>query len=121
MSQPSGWEENVRTARKIRDDSLAQTPGGSPQVSAQLLNGLNATVVPEKVLSLDDIKITALDTEQLLSLLASAELSSVTVIEAFMRRAALAQQLVCSFSLFDLLPCSSICILTHWLHLYIGQ
>lgn len=80
-------------ARQRRDASLRETlaelPGTIPQPLPK-----NVTSIPQQVLSSTDFQITALQPEQLVKSLADGSLSSVSVTLAFLRRAALAQQLV---------------------------
>jgi hypothetical protein len=70
--------------------------GYAASVPESLENSLpsNVMAIPSVVLDDDDCHITQLLTEDLVKRLASGQLSSVSVTEAFLRRAALAQQLV---------------------------
>ena len=57
----------------------------------------NVTGIPSEVLSKEEIWITELAPEKLLQLMAIGNLTATTVTKAFLRRAALAQQLVVNY------------------------
>lgn len=89
--QMASWQETAARVQQYRDSSLRVEPplSGIPGELPQ-----NVTEIPRKVLSPEEFDITERSLEELLKLLASGELSSVTVTKAFLRRAALAQKLV---------------------------
>lgn len=85
------WQQAVTRAQQHRDDSLRSTLAELPPVPDTLPK--NVTGIPSQLLSAEDVRITSLDVEHLLPLLASGALSSVAVTTAFIRRAAVAQSL----------------------------
>jgi hypothetical protein len=84
----------ISKAIAIRDKSLAaiEQPLDLDRIPHPL--PLNVTQLPYGFLTDEEIKITALDVDELLAKLRSKQLSCVQVTKAFLRRAALAQQLV---------------------------
>lgn len=82
----------IAQALKLRDDSIAAvTPplGKLPQPLPK-----NVTGIAKTVLTPEEIKITEFDAPELIELMKRKELSCETVTKAFLRRAALAQELV---------------------------
>ena len=89
MSQKS-WQETAREAQKLRDESLKRVPG-VPSVPDQL--PLDVTGVAETVLEHEGFSLTEMPPENLITQLGRGHLTCVKVIEAFLRRAAVAQAL----------------------------
>lgn len=90
----STWQEVAQLAQSLRDQSIAQIQPPIPEVPGQDELPSNTTSLPGKLLSEAEVKITETPPEELLSSLASGELSSVEVTTAFLRRAGIAQKLV---------------------------
>lgn len=86
------WEEVAADRQKYRDASIAAVQPPIPDVQADL--PLNVSGIPRQLLSSNEIKITELPPEEILSLLASQSVSAKEVVTAFLRRAGLAQKLV---------------------------
>ncbi|KAI1352444.1 amidase signature domain-containing protein [Xylaria sp. FL0043] len=86
------WEEVAADRQRHRDDTLASLTPPAPR----LLTGdtpLDTTGIPKSILTPEDLEITGKNVEDLAFMLASGQWSAKTVIQAFLRRAALAQQL----------------------------
>ncbi|CAG9981830.1 unnamed protein product [Clonostachys byssicola] len=81
----------IQEARRRRDISLAVEPP-LPDLPKDL--PLNVTSLPRGILTARECEITEKTPEGLVELLANGHFSAVEVIEAFLRRAALAQRLV---------------------------
>ena len=93
----SSWQDVARIAQQQRDDSIARVDPPVPEVPAEL--PLDVSVLPKELLSSEEVEITQTAAEDLVASIASGKLSSVTVTEAFLRRAGLAQKLVCAHQL----------------------
>lgn len=117
------WEEVAADRRRHRDATIAQVQPPVPDVlelvgldptlansspQAPLANGTprDVSYLPALVLSDEELAITSTDAEQLVSKLASGEWSAVSVVNAFLRRAALAQKLTNCVT--ELLPASAL-------------
>lgn len=87
------WQEIAREAQQYRDASIGRVKPGIPQLPKNLPK--NVTQLPGKVLCHDEVEITEMLLEDLLCLLASGEVTAIAVTTAFLRRAGLAQKLVC--------------------------
>lgn len=96
------WRDIAREAQQYRDASIARVQPELPQLPENLPK--NVTKIPGTVLYWEEIKITEMLPEDLLSALASGELTAVAVTTAFLRRASLAQKLVCFQGVTGLLP-----------------
>lgn len=86
-------QELISQAIALRDGSLARVEPaltGIPEHPPK-----NVISIAEDVLTPEEIKITSYDAPELVKLLRDKKLSSETVTRAFLRRAALAQRLVC--------------------------
>ena len=85
------WESVAQRAQDHRDATLAAIQPPVPDVT-----GLpqDSTHVPRTILTTDELSITESDPVKLISRMASGEISSVQVTNAFLRRAAIAQKLV---------------------------
>jgi hypothetical protein len=88
------WRDISREAQQYRDASIARVQPELPQLPENLPK--NVTRIPGTLLACEEIKITGMLPEDLLGVLASGELTAVAVTTAFLRRAGLAQKLVCS-------------------------
>ncbi|KAL8767311.1 MAG: hypothetical protein Q9209_006149 [Squamulea sp. 1 TL-2023] len=90
MAAPS-WQDIAATAQDLRDASIVQVNPPVPDAPSDLPK--NVTGIPKQVLTVDEILITEIAPEKLLSSLASGKLTSTAVVNAFLRRAGLAQKL----------------------------
>ena len=86
------WQSIAREAQQHRDNSINLVAPPMPDLSR--LSPENATLVPATVLSEQDLRLTELCSEDLLSEIASRKVTATTVASAFLRRAAIAQKLV---------------------------
>jgi len=87
------WQDICADVQAYRDATVeAVFPALSSLTASDL--PLNVTGVPADVLTSEEIRITSLPVEELLSQLASRELSCIETTNAFLRRAAVAQRLV---------------------------
>ena len=86
------WQEVAREAQEHRDHTLSVAGADFTTLPNDLPQ--NVTQIPSQLLTAEEIKITEQAPEELLSQLGSGRLSAVTVTNAFLRRAALAQKLV---------------------------
>lgn len=95
------WQDVAEKMQTHRDKTIDAVSPPLPDVPADL--PLNVTKIPSTILSKDEMSITESPPELLLETLASGEISAVTVTNAFLRRAGLAQKLtncvVCFVSL----------------------
>lgn len=87
------WHEVAADRQKHRDATIAAVEPTVPAVPKEL--PLNVTGIPKQLLTSDEIKITETKVEDLVPALAEGKLTAVTVTKAFLRRAAVAQALVC--------------------------
>ena len=85
------WQEVAKEAQEYRDATLAAFATNIP---AALETSKNSTKIPETILQAQDVTITESLPEELIKLLANGELTATEVTAAFLRRAALAQNLV---------------------------
>ncbi|KAF2229619.1 putative glutamyl-tRNA amidotransferase subunit A [Viridothelium virens] len=85
------WQEVAKEAQEHRDQTIAAVQPDIPNVPDEL--PLNVTAIPTQLLTAEELEITGQTAEQLLPKLASGKLSSVAVVNAFLRRAGLAQKL----------------------------
>jgi len=86
------WQEVAADRQKHRDATLAAIEPALPDIPSP--PPLNTVSIAKEVLTAEEIKITESKVEELAPQLAKGELSAVTVVKAFLRRAALAQKLV---------------------------
>ncbi|KAL8934867.1 MAG: hypothetical protein Q9211_005007 [Gyalolechia sp. 1 TL-2023] len=91
MANSKSWQDIAKTAKDLRDASISRIQPPVPDVPADL--PANVTDIPKHLLSTDEVLITETSTEDLVSLLASGELTSTAVVKAFLRRAGIAQKL----------------------------
>lgn len=87
------WQETASIAQNKRDQSIASVVPSVPDVPNDLPD--NVTELPRKLLSTQEVTITESSPDKLLTELASGKLTCVEVTTAFLRRAGLAQKLVC--------------------------
>jgi predicted YcjX-like family ATPase len=91
MTVNNTWEALVQKAVAVRDKSLAKVD--VPPIPSKL--PLNVTGIPAMVLTPEEVEITeAHDATSLAAAISSKKYTAVTVVKAFMRRAAVAQKLV---------------------------
>jgi hypothetical protein len=98
------WREIAKEAQDHRDVTLAQVQPGRPDLFEKFEEDLEniqcdplkgvSIMTAGRVLHPDDVNITKMLPENLLTALASAELSAISVTTAFLRRAVIAQKLV---------------------------
>lgn len=86
------WQEVAATAQELRDNSISRIYPPVPDVPQDLAK--NVTGIPKQLLTTDEVLITETAPEELITALASGKISSTVVINAFLRRAGLAQKLV---------------------------
>ena len=98
------WQDIARQKHDHRNETIAKISPTVPDVPDELPQ--DVTGVPGDLLTARELEITESSTEALVSALAVGELTSVEVTKAFLRRAAIAQKLVC-------LPLSYSAIIAH--------
>lgn len=86
------WQEVAADRQKYRDATLAEIQPAFPETVSEI--ALNTLPIAKELLTAEEIKITETTTEDLAAQLAKSQISAVTVAQAFLRRAALAQKLV---------------------------
>jgi amidase len=86
------WQDILREVQYNRDASIIRVQPSIPENSNNLPT--NVLDIPSQVLNHEEIQITQIPPEDLLSRLATGELTATVVTRAFLRRAALAQKLV---------------------------
>ncbi|KAI4175980.1 MAG: hypothetical protein LQ343_001262 [Gyalolechia ehrenbergii] len=91
MANSSSWQHVAKTAQDLRDASISRIHPSVPDVPSGL--PANVTGIPKHLLTTDEVLITETSTEGLVSSLASGELASTVVVNAFLRRASIAQKL----------------------------
>lgn len=90
----ASWEEVAADRQRHRDNTLAAfLPSHFDHNLSTDNTLLNTTDIPKSILTPQDLEITEKNVEDLVSLLASGQWSAGDVIQAFMRRAALAHLL----------------------------
>lgn len=87
------WQETAKIAQDLRDASISRVEPPIPDVPSVLPK--NVKDIPKQLLTTEEVRITETLAEDLLPALASGKLTSVSVANAFLRRAGLAQKLVC--------------------------
>jgi hypothetical protein len=87
------WQDIAKIAQELRDKSIAEVQPTVPDVPSEL--PLNVSKLPGNLLSKAEISVTESKPEQLLDALATGKFTSTEVTNAFLRRAGLAQKLVC--------------------------
>jgi hypothetical protein len=97
MANPNRtWEQIAHEAQTLRDETLAEV-GVNIAIPVQLSR--NITDIPDKVLSRDTVRITSLSPQEIVFLISNGKISAQKVIQAFLERAAVAQNLVSHLSL----------------------
>ena len=91
---PISWQDVAVQKQDHRNRTIAQISPSVPDVPDVLPQ--NVTGLPSVFLNAREVDITERSTEALASALATGGLTSVEVTKAFLRRAAIAQKLVCS-------------------------
>ena len=86
-----GWRDICHEAQEERDASIRLVSPAVPQIIEAPANVIS---VPKQVLTEEEVAITELLPEDLVSQLAVGKLSSRVVVNAFLRRAGVAQRLV---------------------------
>jgi amidase len=94
------WQEVAADRQKYRDVTIAEV---EPPLGALTDITQNTLPVAKALLTAEEIRITESSVENLAKQLANSEISSVTVVKAFLRRAVLAQRLVLLSSCEDIL------------------
>ena len=102
MNKPS-WQDIAGQVQLYRAGTVAKIQPRLPDVPREL--PCNVTKIPQELLSAHEVKITESAAEDLLTSLATGQLTSTEVTNAFLRRAALAQKL--ESSTFLVLPARS--------------
>ncbi|KAL8730674.1 MAG: hypothetical protein Q9181_004582 [Wetmoreana brouardii] len=85
------WEDVAKTAQDSRDASIGLVDPPVPEVPSDLPR--DVTGIPKKLLTTDEVLITQTPPEELVTALASGKFASIAVVNAFLRRAGLAQKL----------------------------
>ena len=85
----------ISEALSLRDTSILVDPPLSPLPETL---SKNVTEIASSILTPEEIKITSCDVPELPQAIRSKEYSCETVTRAFLRRAALAQKLVCNLA-----------------------
>ena len=88
----SSWSKIASRVQEYRAQGLQQVQPPLPEIPSKLPQ--DVTSVPQQLLSPQELEITQLPPEGLLPLLAAGRLTSEEVTRAYLRRAALAQELV---------------------------
>ncbi|KAJ8120996.1 hypothetical protein ONZ43_g2446 [Nemania bipapillata] len=92
IASGASWQEVAADRQRHRDATIASLNPPLPKLSASDIP-LDTTGIPGSILTAKELEITEKNVEDLVSLLASGQWSAKTVVQAFMRRAAVAQQL----------------------------
>jgi amidase len=85
------WEKIANEAQALRDETLAKV-GENIEIPAQLSR--NVTDTPDKALSASSSRITSLAPQEIISLVSERKISAQEVVQAFLERAVVAQNLV---------------------------
>ena len=91
-SQPS-WQDIAKEAQEYRDASIHRVKPPVPTVPKEL--PLDRTDIPKYLLPTEEVIITQTSPEDLVQSLATGKLTCTAVTTAFLRRAGIAQALVC--------------------------
>ncbi len=86
------WQEVATDRQKHRDATIEAIEPKLPEIKEIPLNTIP---LAKQILTPEEIKITETLVEDLIPQLAHGQISSLTVVKAFLRRAALAQKAVC--------------------------
>lgn len=88
----ASWQDIAADRQRHRDATLASLNPPLPKLSADDIP-LDTTTIPGSILTAEELDITGRNVEDLIAMLASSQWSAKTVVQAFMRRAGLAQLL----------------------------
>ena len=88
------WKQISRTWCLHRDSTLDRVKPSLPILPKDSEQLRNVTGLPRQLLEPREVELTEMTTESLLEQLSTGVLSSIEVVNAFLRRAALAQKLV---------------------------
>ena len=88
------WKTIAHEAQQYRDASISRIHPDVPRAPSTLPQ--NVMDIPGKLLSPDEIQITELPVEELAGMLRLRKVTAMVVTLAFLRRAGVAQKLVCS-------------------------
>lgn len=97
------WQTISQNAQNHRDDTISQVEPPIPAIDPL---PLDSTIIPNALLTHEELSITETDPVDLLSKLSSQGLTATEVTKAFLRRAALAQKLTNCIT--ELLPAKAI-------------
>ena len=92
IASGSTWQEVAADRQKHRDTTIATIEPPIPEIKDIPQYTIR---LAKEFLTPEEISITQTAVEELVPKLAKGELSSTTVVKAFLRRAALAQKAVC--------------------------
>ena len=101
FKQMSTWQDTARQMQEHRDATIAALDPPLPSLPDDL--PLNVTGIPKQILTGREIEVTESSPEYLLNALAGGLVTSTEVTKAFLRRAGLAQGLVCDRSIMWML------------------
>ncbi|KAF2643232.1 amidase [Massarina eburnea CBS 473.64] len=93
LNKTPTWQTIAKKVQDHRDATIAKVQPSIPDIALEDIP-LDSTSIPKTILKPEEIAITESTPEDLVSKLASGELTSVEVTNAFLRRAALSQKLV---------------------------
>lgn len=85
------WKQIAQEAQALRGETLAKV-GVNIEIPVQLSR--NVTDIPDKVLSSISAKITSLAPQEIINLVSERKISAQQVVQAFLERAVVAQNLV---------------------------
>ena len=88
------WHAIAQEAQKYRDKTLTKIMPSISDVGIPQKSSANVLESLRTRLSMREVEITELPVKSLLEQLRAGRLTAITVVEAFLRRAAMAQQLV---------------------------
>lgn len=88
------WQTIAQEAQQYRDASISRIKPDVPHIPSNLPR--NVMSIPGKLLSPDEVQITELPVEELADMLRLGKVTALVVTLAFLRRAGVAQKLVCS-------------------------
>ena len=91
-NQRKPWQEVAAEAQAYRDATLASIRPSLPEIPSPLPR--NVLDIPRQILQPEEVRITEMLPEELLSTIAKGELTAVAVTTAFLRRAGVCQGLV---------------------------
>ena len=104
MSITKAWQDVAKESQDYRDASIKDVEPAVPEVLEPL--PLNVTSIPKKLLTQDELLLTQSCPKVLVDKLASGELKSLLLTQAFLRRAGLAQSL--ANCIVELLPAKAV-------------